>query len=730
MKNWIAALKRWLEETAHAREAENGDISSFDTIRGEIETTPSELDIISGDEDAARANGNMSGLSAPHLRSFSVDSVATTSSELSASEDLPSPSSSSFKSPLPSPGPPSVLPTEDLTPMDESGGGLYSEAILLDSPQVSNHHGRNASYSVGIQPRVLGSTLAAKKSLPDLRLGFQAAALQKRIHPPHIPDLPLPAPAPITSQGFSPSTSNYSPGFLPPANRINGSSQLPHPATDLQMSSVDPERNAYFRRFSIQRKPPTDRGGPSPALLAVVDAARGIFFALSQVYEALRQFTVSVTHEGLSGVLLTVLHPARDFLSQLIDALDRFDEQAQQQTPLPTACRSVIQACKDSVSIFGKVVGVLNMQLSLMTASHDPRYTRWLLLIIHGSMTEVAVSWQTIQENGDAIAPFLAASRSKAHASSRSLVSPITKISDNGHSPGTTSSGSSTPAGWNRASRRQGGSFGTRDFHLGRSGPSLDSLPATPPPLRRGYSNGGPFTLSNGLPTPSSSSEMLHSRDGSVASQLPPQSEDISSTMSQPSSVPQAGSHLAASAVDQDLLAKMDETIEVAGGVWSTLAEIAHDNDQLHMLASTLEDAQDITRRLRTDLGSFRLGSTMVLRRAIWEDANGFIKMAVQVLSEVRGISDSAHVLPAQARRAIAALGQLMQEFAMFLQISSFAPSPTAPEDYRPVRNRSAQPSVSESIKGTPRQRDGPPSTMQTSGRFPSSSFTKSSAPI
>ena len=570
----------------------------------------------------------------PHARSYSIDSVSTTASH-PLSDSMPSPTFSAFRSPLPSPG--LLLDTPDL--LNGQGfepSALYSEAILLDSPQVPAAHMRNASYSVGTQPRSLGATLSANKSLPDLRLGFQESA---RARKPNLPDLP--AVAPQNNTGLSPSPNAHSPGIPLPVQRINGPSmsagsspRVNGQSTDGQVASVDPERNAYFRRFSIQRPPPSDRSGPSSGpsvvLLAVVDAARGIFFALSQLYEALRQFTVSITHDGLSGVLMKVLHPARKFLAQLIDSLDRFDEQSKQPSPSPAVCRGVVQACKDSVSMFNKVIGVLSMQLNLVTASHDPRYTRWLLLILHGSMTEVSVSWQVIVEHGEAIQPLLNSSRLKSHAPSRSLVSPITKSADTLQSPA--SAGSSNTNGsypsWARGSRRQGGSYSAQ---LGRALPGADAPPGTPPPLRRAQqSNGGRTPPLHGLPTPSSA-DAQHAPDDSVTSQTRPEHDPVFNGYHtpQPSVAPQTRHNptTSASAVDHDLFATMGQTVDVAGGVWGTLADIVAESDHLHSLVAALDDAQEVTRRLRGDMEAFRIGSTPAVRKAIWEDANSFIKV-------------------------------------------------------------------------------------------------------
>ncbi|KZV86539.1 hypothetical protein EXIGLDRAFT_774500 [Exidia glandulosa HHB12029] len=737
MKRWLAALKAWLDESSGgaSMRAENGDVSMSESVRSDYDMITPEADLVS-DEDAVAHARNI--LSTPHARSFSIDSVSTTVSQLSEASDFTSPTdvdeSSAFLSPLPSPVH-STTPDFSLSMADDS---LIFDTPLVQEPQ---QHMRNASYSVGGPSRTLGTNLMANKSLPDLRMGFgEGSAQRKARRPPRLPDMPMASPA--GSQNVSPGV--YSPGF-PSATRLRSATHGAVPSSSSQLSqtgethtsSVDPERNAYFRRFSIQRPPPGNQPAQNLALLAVMDAARGIFFALSQVYEALRQFTVSVTNDGLSSVLQKVLHPARKFLSQLIDSLDRFDEQSKQPNPSPTVCRNVIQACKDSVSVFGKVVGVLNMHLSLVTASHDPRYTRWLLLILHGSMAEVSVSWQTISEHGDAIHPLLKAARSaaKSHAASRSLVSPVTKATE---TPSPSHQGSFTPNGpeWAPKNRRHAGSFSYKDLQIGRALPATDAPPGTPPPLRRpGHSNGASTPSLNGFATPSSFGDAFHSRDESYSSVF---GNGLGSPNGQSTPQPSSASsqnrqQVAAAAVDQDLFATMDETIETASGVWSHLSEILQDSgDSRSPLASALQNAHDITRKLRDDLESIQIGTTPLLRKAMWEDANAFLKAVVQVVTEVKGL-EGQQTLPMAVRKAIARLTQLTQEFAMFLQISSFAPSPTGPADgpRSPPstgslgRSRSARTPSSEKL--TPRPKDVPLSAQpqQQAFKIPPSPYSK-----
>ncbi|EJD52947.1 hypothetical protein AURDEDRAFT_96857 [Auricularia subglabra TFB-10046 SS5] len=710
MQRWIFRVKAWLDESsggAPPRAQENGDTSSVhEAARGEYDFITHEGDLVS-DEDAVALARNALSTTTPHARSFSIDSVSTT---MSGTSDMTSPTdvdeSLAFISPFPSPSH-ATTPDLSLSTPDQS--------LAFDSP--APQHARNASYSVAGPSKGIGTSLMANKSLPDLRLGnlgfAESSAQRKARRPPKLPDLPIASPA----HGHV-SPSGYSPGFMGSGTRLrsathgatpSSASNLSH-VVDAQMSSVDPERNAYFRRFSVQRPPPGERSAQSSPLVMVVDAARGIYFALSQVFEALRTFMNSLVNESLLGVLQKVLHPARKFLSQLMDAMDRFDEQAKLPGTPAAAGRNVIQACKDSVSVFNKVVGVLHVQLSLVTAAHDPRYTRWLLLILHGSMAEVAVSWHTISEHGDAIQSLLKGQRSnpKAHAPSRSLVSPITKQGESSTSSPT------NPTGWVRGSRRHAGSFSYKDVQLGRALPSTDAPPGTPPPLRRGgpSMDNGPLPLTNGLMTPSAASDISHTRDDSISSTFSQGFGGANGQSTpQPSAQQPSRQHLAASAVDQDFFTTMDETIDTASSVWSHLTEIIGDlPDSRSSFEPTLQNAQDVTRKLRDDLERIQSGSTPALRKTMWENANAFLKAVVQVVTEVKGLSEGQQVIPLAARKAIARLGQLTQEFAMFLQISSLAPSPTAPsseEHHRSPqhqqqaslgRSRSARASSSEKL--------------------------------
>lgn len=183
-------------------------------------------------------------------------------------------------------------------------------------------------------------------------------------------------------------------------------------ALDTATNSQEFQRDSYFKRFStfhsLMSAPavaPTTL--PPPSTLKMVDATRGILFALSQIYTALKQYTLFARDEGVSAQLARVLDVAAGTLAALIDALDRFDALSLRGQVDEDVTATVLDASRDSVQIFRKVVNVLQLQLKPLQATADVRYSRSLILMLYGAMTEVSQSWREIcvaaAAEGDAI---------------------------------------------------------------------------------------------------------------------------------------------------------------------------------------------------------------------------------------------------------------------------------------------------------------------------------------
>ncbi|KAF9644079.1 hypothetical protein BDM02DRAFT_996071 [Thelephora ganbajun] len=58
----------------------------------------------------------------------------------------------------------------------------------------------------------------------------------------------------------------------------------------------------------------------------------------------------------------------------LINAPDRSDAASRRSVPSPTVCQAVVESCRDTVSVFGKAVGVSTLQPKVLTMRDNIRY--------------------------------------------------------------------------------------------------------------------------------------------------------------------------------------------------------------------------------------------------------------------------------------------------------------------------------------------------------------------
>ncbi|KAF8580905.1 hypothetical protein K439DRAFT_1414926 [Ramaria rubella] len=712
-----------------------------------------------------------------HSRSFSVDSdvsnYSTVSHESSNSETSfyreqgaeylkrPSPLhmpnvTSTFLTSSPSTSPTVSLPPDHSTM--ETPNHYTSAYHTLDAPSLSNGdtvmntqlHGRNASYSVAREPSPLNMQLVAKKSLPDLYSFANTTFKQDR----QIPDLPV---ARMTTAGSDDNNvRHYNERPPTPPEDLNntfnhhdipedrsaplavskhGRGSRVHPghhhyrgittavdtvAPPVSSSSqgpappMDVERNSYFRRLSTL--PPSTISATIPeSLLAMIDSTRGILFAVSQIYQSLRHYTVFAIDDRLSGLLGKVLDPASTYMTHLINALDRFDSVSRRGMPPASVCRGVLESCRDNVAVFGKVVGVLHLQLKVLAGSDDARYSRSLLLMLYGSMAEISNSWQTMSPHLDAILPLLNEQRPLPPVASTMMhphSAPLTPVNTRaGISPipeqhiplsppiPRTPAGSQAANGQSGRSRmrRNAGSFSTRDVQIGRSLPSTVeevsspiSSPPTIQPLRSALRK--PTLSSQSVPPPSQTSSIdytshaTHSRHGSSSPAVPggsqsshslphshypdpPSSRTVHSSLEVPSD--------SSKMVDEDLLNTMEAATETAGSVWRMMDEVLHTTKETSTeLLESLQLSQDITKLLKQKIQGMRGGAVDGDRKAFWEDAHLFVKAVVSVLTILKAYSVS-HPFSAILRSNIAKLTQSTQDFAILLQVSSFSPAPT-----------------------------------------------------
>lgn len=437
------------------------------------------------------------------------------------------------------------------------------------------------------------------------------------------------------SSSTNPSVSNV-------AFRIPPSSRTVAPPMDV-------ERNSYFRRISTLPSSTMQTMMPKP-LLVMVESARGILFAVSQIYQSLRHYIVFAIDDRLSGLLSKVLEPASKYMSHLISALYRFDSISRHSIPPPHICRSVLENCKDIVAVFGKVIGVLHIQLKVLAGADDARYSRGLVLMLYGSMVEISHSWQTLTPHFDSLAPYLKDTRVPPPVSKGSTQAiPLTPLGSGGippqstpsPTPRTPASAHSLPDGRVRLNRRHAGSFSIKDVEIGRtmlSDPTTKTpVSATAPSqstLRRPSS-----PQSTQATSTDSLSDTLHQRgaisspaviNASSSTLFPsPNRQGSSGNKSGPLDLPTESSKI----MDEDVLDTMEAATETAESVWNTLVDVVRrDDNSTSGFPNALQTAQGITRRLVENIQNIRGKSLDSNRKALWEDAHAFVKVGYVVL--------------------------------------------------------------------------------------------------
>jgi hypothetical protein len=420
-------------------------------------------------------------------------------------------------------------------------------------------------------------------------------------------------------------------------------------------TSVPLERDAYFRGLST-----LPNGVPLPkAALCLIDAARSILFAMSQVYETLEKHAVNATDDRLSSVLKKVLDPASADIMHLINALVRFDLTSRKAVPSPEVCRGVIENCKNSVAVFGKVVAVLSLQLKVITTGNDVRHSRWILLELNAATVEVSCAWQAIIPHMDAIKMLL---RVKAFPAQSSLLnaefdvikgaarhpSPVLRP----HPAGLNFTDVSVNAGRVRTARRHAGSFSSKDVEIGKKLPSYEDIPGTfrgvvsglathTPTLRplKRQAAAPPATISvtSSMPLASTSSSLIFPEEASHTNHSRQESQgslQTSASSSSSSSAPSKASFLdlpvnSKAQVNNEALQAVQAAVDIAPDVWDMIEDtLGGVVEATETVRETLEIARAITLRLSDNIRSMQsVDSAPTDRKSLREDAHVFLKV-------------------------------------------------------------------------------------------------------
>jgi len=658
-------------------------------------------------------------------------------SDLSSSRSaVPSPVSLGSLSLSGQVSPPSRSPDISQPVPDEFVDSSTDDDMLKPITDVLAHV-RNASYA-GSSRTSTRPNLLSKKSLPDLRRTKFPPSPEAIARSPTAPlGNALTVNRSVDQLLSSRQDSSSSSEGAPISSRqdhifVNGDVASSPITPNRPAPTMDGERHSYFRRFSVLQSSSISKTVPE-ALLRLVDAARGILFAVSQIYQALHHYTVYAIDERLASVLLKVLDPASGYITQLINALDRFDSMSRRALPTPSICRGVVESCKDNLAIFGKAVGVLALQLKVLATQDDVRYTRQMLLVLYGATAEISNAWQSMVPRLEAIEPLLRDHRPPTttktrpggqtypHPPSLNIIpSPVSPFSSAPARPVLAPPDSPDPIGRTHIARRHAGSFSSKDVEIGRFMASSDestikqkgvvsgTAAETPiPRVTRRHPGVLPLHGGSSPVAPirkGSQSYDTHSRRGSLTSLL---ESSVSYSPSTAGRLPVDIPTTLHSLVDKEAIDAMSQAVAAAPPVWAMMDSILADLPEKRVdIQETLAKAQNVTQQLKTDIPLLQDGMN-VDRKSLQNDAHLFVKVSfsrrirmlvflkfltwclfqlvVHLSTNVKSYVDS-HPLSAALRANMVKLTNATEEFVILLHVSSFANTPT-PRPYTPLVN-------------------------------------------
>ncbi|KAG6335723.1 hypothetical protein ID866_3365 [Astraeus odoratus] len=730
-KQWILSMQKWLKENSHPHS--NARKPSTDSVRSErgLLAQPSPMDGMRSWPRLAEMDD-----AAPHARTFSVDIQSALPHESSKNvinprERPPPLQLGQLASLIRSNSPDSYLPTpeESVSSTDDDDHTAVPEGF---------EHGKNSPFSRGNRdrrPAIFGKKSTAGPPSPsqDGRSGDErrpttaktpdsTTPLADSLANGHSTEFSIPSPL-SQGQGSSSSSEDHRP---PKFNGTAPSTSESPTFADRPRAVPDTERHAYFKRLSALPANAISDNLPAP-LLSLLECARSLFFAVSQVYQALSHYITHTLDSRLSSVLRKITDPAYTYMMKLNEGLEEFDAIGKKARPSWALCRSLAECCRDTAAVFGKAMAILALQLNILASKDDDRYMRSLILTFYGATAEISSAWRAMVPHAEAIKSHLVEPRRVPTVKGFQGVPtglPALEI------PPASAPALGTPfgvpmarsrvavskgLGRSRTTRRHAGSFSSKDVEIGKSLASYDippppvalssSMPSTtlrsglrhppmPLPLSASTSSLAPLLMTaSSTSAPSTSSGFLGSgtRNGSVHHSRQASQASLAAAPATPSPVaaprrPTLEIPQSRTLVDEDALDAMERAVDAAPAVWEMMKELCTSmSESSEDIDGALCKAKIITERLRTNLHATRCGDPASDRKALREDAHVFVKTVVK-LSNVIKAHGSTHALFPDLRAKMVSLTNSTQEFVMLLHVSSFSPSVT-PRPYSPMTN-------------------------------------------
>ncbi|CAG8571811.1 11909_t:CDS:2 [Ambispora gerdemannii] len=367
------------------------------------------------------------------------------------------------------------------------------------------------------------------------------------------------------------------------------------------LSSLNEDRinggDGYFQR--IRTLPSTEYLQPND--ISLREASRSILYSLSQILKGIGQFTSFTATEKL---FTKELRNATKFNDQLVVALEQFDSDSLTKRPDGDTCAKLLKSCQSNISVFRSLISALQHQLRNITQSSDNiRYSRTLLLMLHGAIAEIKFAWETI--------------------------SPLLKDY-------TPYSNTSTP-------------FRLRSMSRSNSNASIGVGSGVQPPYSTGITPTNPLSLAlASVPSTPYSSSIIHGADSS-----------ISSVSTSATFVPVI--------FNEQLMNKVETSISCVEHVFKYLMETVEqaqnttfdDQPEIRSKIKNLElhikSSKEVTIHLKKSLQSTRSTPTSLIEHVIhvklYDETMAFIQKTVEMMSLVKDVMEGYTILHEQEVR-------------------------------------------------------------------------------
>ncbi|KAG0012756.1 sterol homeostasis protein [Entomortierella chlamydospora] len=261
------------------------------------------------------------------------------------------------------------------------------DARAISRQENNNILQQRSNRSASLDSLATPSNRRQSKGEAGLRLSFPNTIERSGQHPSNLS--PDPMSHKITRTNSHHGEDQYR--FISHSRGVSGDSTSSFTSTI--SNDCDRYSEIYFQRLAAY--PPLQHPLPGERI-RLIEAARGILFALSQIYRAVKQVVNCSSDENFSLMFTRLLQSANSTMAQLIQSLDRFDSSAQLQVPEQPICSEIMRCCESNVAAFRKLVHMVQAQIRTISMVADARLVRNLILMLHGALSEIRVAWESL----------------------------------------------------------------------------------------------------------------------------------------------------------------------------------------------------------------------------------------------------------------------------------------------------------------------------------------------